>query len=82
LKFLNEYDRDNKSDFYKTLQVFILNDRNLVKSAELLYIHRNTLVYRINRIIDLTGINLNSNDEKKQLLLSYDIHNYLAHLSG
>ncbi|MDY6825848.1 MAG: helix-turn-helix domain-containing protein [Bacillota bacterium] len=75
---LLDYDMENKSDFYNTLRVFITNDRNLVKSAEALFIHRNTLVYRINRITDLTGIDLNYENVKKHILLSYDIYDYLG----
>ena len=82
LKYLQEYDKKNKSDYYNTLRVFIINDRNLVRSADKLYIHRNTLVYRVNRIVGLTGIDLNNYKVKNHLLLSYDIVNYLENMSS
>lgn len=40
-----------------TLKAFFANDLNIQKTADALYLHRNTLLYRINNIISETGYN-------------------------
>lgn len=45
---------ENKAN---TLESFFLNDLNIRRSADYLYIHRNTLIYRLKKIYELTGYN-------------------------
>jgi len=52
---LKEYDEKNKQDLYKTLSQLIINDMDVDKVAESMYIHKNTVHYRKNKIIDLLG---------------------------
>ena len=75
--YLLAYDEENRSDYYNTLRVYINNDKNLVESAEALFIHRNTLVYRINKIMEIISINLGNETVKTHILLSYKILDYL-----
>jgi carbohydrate diacid regulator len=39
----------------KTLKVFFASDLNIQEAAQALFVHRNTLVYRLKRIKELTG---------------------------
>ncbi|MBP2077047.1 CdaR family transcriptional regulator [Oceanobacillus polygoni] len=39
----------------ETLEAFFANDLNLQKTADALFLHRNTLIYRINKIANETG---------------------------
>lgn len=39
----------------KTLEAFFKNSLNIQKTADELYLHRNTLIYRLNKIIEETG---------------------------
>ncbi len=55
---LGEYDRDNQNELLPTLNVFLKNDRNLQRTADELNIHRSTLKYRLQRIEDIAGIDL------------------------
>lgn len=41
----------------KTLEAFFYNSLNIQRTADDLYLHRNTLIYRINKIIEETGYN-------------------------
>lgn len=50
---------DNLSpDIMYTIQEFFKNDLNVSKTAESLYVHRNTLVYRLEKVKRLTGLDL------------------------
>jgi len=43
------------ADKANTLEAFFVNNLNIQKTADDLYLHRNTLIYRLNKILDETG---------------------------
>src|SRR5699024_10335784 len=47
---LLEYDQKNKTDFTKTLCIYLDHSRNMTETAKILSIHRNSLSYRIDKI--------------------------------
>ncbi|NLY39330.1 MAG: hypothetical protein GX044_08540 [Firmicutes bacterium] len=76
IRLLN-YDQENGSNYYQTLRVYMNNDKNLVESAKALFIHRNTLVYRINKIMEIINLDLNNENIKSHLLISFVMIDYL-----
>lgn len=64
---LREHDRENKTEYFETLRIYSLKMHNKEASSLELSIHRNTLLYRLNRIGDL--FNLPYEDEKVALHL-------------
>ncbi len=56
---LLEYDLRQHADLIKTLEAFFQCHGNLSQTAEMLIVHRNTLLYRMNRINEIAGIDLN-----------------------
>jgi len=50
---LIDYDLENSNNLLDTLKVYIEQSGNLPKTAELLFIHKNTLIYRIHRIEEI-----------------------------
>lgn len=58
LQRLKEYDERNKTELYISLRTFIEHNQNLCLTAEALFIHRNTLVYRLRRIQQITNLDL------------------------
>ncbi|MBQ9041640.1 MAG: helix-turn-helix domain-containing protein [Eggerthellaceae bacterium] len=67
---LAEYDRANSSDFLLTLKVYLENDCNAQKCGRILFLHRNSLVYRIRRIQEIAGCDLSDPAERAYLRLS------------
>ena len=67
---LNQYDQENGTDLLKTLRVYMQQSMNQIHTANALFIHRNTLKYRLARIEELTDIDLSDADEKLYLSLS------------
>lgn len=67
---LRQYDLENQTDLLGTLDHYLQNNCNQVSTAKELFIHRNTLKYRLARIHDLTDIDLDSPDERLYLELS------------
>jgi len=60
---LDAYDKEHKAELVKTLIAYFDNDCSLQKAADQLFVHYNTMRYRIERINEVTGLDvLNSND--------------------
>jgi purine catabolism regulator len=60
---LEVYDKEHKAELVKTLNAYFDNDCSLQKAADELFIHYNTMRYRIERINEVTGLDVfNSND--------------------
>ncbi len=57
---LKEYDSDSDGDLLETLYAYICYERSLVKTAEKLNVHRNTVVYRVNRINEIINLDLDN----------------------
>lgn len=69
--FLIEYDRKNHTLYANTLYWFLLYSCNYTDAANKLNLHRNTLIYRINRIESLISANFSDIAEREFLLLSF-----------
>lgn len=76
LKLL-EYDKDNSSDYFSTLYEFINNSFSITKAAKKLYIHKNTMLHRIERIKELSEINLLEEEDMFRIYLTYRIVDFL-----
>lgn len=64
---LIEYDREQGTELVKTLQVYLECDRSPSRTAELLFIHTQTVNYRIARIQELTGRSMRSTGDVSEL---------------
>ncbi|MFE5790434.1 PucR family transcriptional regulator [Rhodococcus erythropolis] len=64
LRPLMKYDQDAHSDFITTLRVYLDADGSPTKTAAALFIHRNSLTYRLHRISELLGTSLNTVEGK------------------
>ncbi|WP_434796678.1 PucR family transcriptional regulator [Terrisporobacter vanillatitrophus] len=77
INYLRKYDYKNNTSYYDTLYSYLLNNCSIIETSRSLFIHRNTLIYRINKIIELTNIDLKNPTERLHLLLSYKISIYI-----
>jgi DNA-binding PucR family transcriptional regulator len=55
---LVEHDRERQSDLVKTLKVYLDTGANASEAADRLFLHRNSMLYRLSRVEKLTGLNL------------------------
>ncbi len=53
IEMLWHYDQAHNTELCSTLQVYLEQAKSLSRTAEILFIHRNTVRYRINRCIEL-----------------------------
>jgi purine catabolism regulator len=70
---LVKYDADHNSNLVQTLSAYFNNHGNISQTSDMLFIHRNTLLYRLDRIKTLTGQDLDDADERLALQLSLKV---------
>lgn len=75
---LEEYDKRHGEDLLKCLYAYLRNDKNVARAAGSLGIHRNTMGYRIKRIIEIMNLNINAEDTAFHLLCSLKIREFMA----
>jgi purine catabolism regulator len=75
---LLDYDMRQNADLLKTLEAFFTCHGNLSQTAEMLIVHRNTLLYRMNRINEIAEIDLNRPETRLALHLALTIRRLLA----
>jgi len=65
---------DHAEEFIHTLEAYFAHHGNLTQTAEALYIHRNTLIYRLDRIAKLTDLDLDKPETRLAVQLALRIH--------
>jgi purine catabolism regulator len=67
-------------ELLKTLEAFFNHLGNLAQTAKALHVHRNTLLYRLERIRQISGLNLDDPEEHFALWLALKAHRVLRTL--
>ena len=67
---LIRYDEQNGTEYAPTLASFLCNNQSPTPTAKALFIHRTSLIRRIERINKITALHLDDPDEVLHLLLS------------
>lgn len=73
LLHLYTYDQKHNSGLFDTLRVYLNNERNLAETTRTLFVHRSTLLYRIDKIKSLIKVDLDDPKTRLHLMLSYDL---------
>jgi sugar diacid utilization regulator len=61
------YDEQYETDLVQTLATFLDCDGNVASTAQRLYTHRHTIRYRLERVRDLSGLDVGSTDGREKL---------------
>ncbi len=75
---LNQYDRKNHMDLVHSLFVYLEENCNAAKTAKRLFVHRNTLDYRLKKIEKITNRSLDNPYERLTLQLGVIVGQQLA----
>lgn len=78
LKPLVDYDNKKSTELVKTLEAYFKYNGNLTRMSEQLFTHYNTILYRINRINDITGMNLDDSNDRLNLEIALKIRELLT----
>lgn len=79
LSDLEKYDSEKNTELYETLMNYTLSGFSKNKTAEAMFLHRNTVNYRIQQISDIFGVDFNNAAMLFKLQYSFYIDSYLKH---
>jgi sugar diacid utilization regulator len=63
------YDEQYETELVRTLETFLEADGNVAGTAQRLYTHRHTIYYRLERVRELSGLDVSSSDGREKLSL-------------
>ncbi len=75
---LNEYDRKQHMDLVNSLFVYFEENCNAARTAKRLFVHRNTLDYRLKKIAEITARNLDDPYDRLTLQLGVIVGRQIA----
>lgn len=81
LDTLIHYDREKGAELYQTLRVFTKCGFNKAHTSEQLFLHRNTVNYRISQIESICKIDLSTTELLFSMQLSFLIDGYLNNVA-
>jgi DNA-binding PucR family transcriptional regulator len=61
------YDEQYETELVRTLETFLDVDGSVARAAERLFTHRHTIRYRLERVRELTGLDVSSTDGRERL---------------
>lgn len=71
------YDQKNDSDLSKVLWCYLKHNGSVKDTADELFVHRNTINYKLNRVAEILNLNLSSLDTRLQLTLGFMLQDML-----
>ncbi|KMT22115.1 PucR family transcriptional regulator [Clostridium cylindrosporum] len=73
LEPLVEYDSKKSTELVKTLEAYFEHNGNLKKMSDALFTHYNTILYRLSRIKEITGVNFENAKDRLNLEIALKI---------
>ena len=84
LNYINEtildiylYDEANATSLLETVYQYLLNNKSLEKTGKILFVHKNTVMYRLEKVKDLFSINFDNPMNNFSYIYSIAILKYL-----
>ena len=74
---LSAYDTENNTNLEETLHTYLRYSCNTTDTAKALFLHGNSVIYRLKRVEELCDIDLDDTDTRFRLRLSYAISNVI-----
>jgi len=75
---LLDYDQEHNTTLLNTLRIFLMENRSWKNTAQILHIHKSTLIYRIRRIETITGRSLDRTEDVSVLWLALQAANIIG----
>lgn len=79
LQALLDYDHRNSTNYTQTLRVYLSNDCSITQSAGYLFIHRHTLLKRLDKIREISGLNLDDWYTRLYMSINLLFHDYFIY---
>lgn len=76
---LEDYDDRMKGQLFETLEAYFKSGGNLKEMSRELYLHYNSVLYRLGRIREILGVDLEDEDQKLNLAIALKIRKLTNH---
>ncbi|MBS1882837.1 MAG: PucR family transcriptional regulator ligand-binding domain-containing protein [Actinobacteria bacterium] len=76
------YDEQHGTELLQTLRVFLQCNRSWKRTSEALFLHKQSLVYRVRRVEEVTGRNLNDTEHVAELWFALRALQLSSHFSA
>ncbi|MDM8534489.1 PucR family transcriptional regulator ligand-binding domain-containing protein [Clostridiaceae bacterium HSG29] len=73
---LDKYDKMKGTNYKELLKLYISNNRSVQTVADLLYMHRNTVNYKISKIEEILNCDLSQMEVRMQLYMAFCIESF------
>ena len=80
LQKLLHYKKQQRQELILTLNTYLDRNQNLTKTAQELFIHYKTAAYRIDRIVKITGIDMNNASEVLAVRIGLIVHRMIENM--
>jgi len=74
---LIEYDQQNNSDLVDVLRCYLAHNGSVNETADALFVHRNTINYKLSKAAGLLNLNFSMLDTRLQLVLGFMLQDML-----
>lgn len=74
---LYHYDKEQGTDLVNTLRTYLHNNGSVQKTADQLFIHRNTVNYKINKASQILDLDFSTLNNRLELMLGFMLHDML-----
>ncbi len=72
------YDQEHDAQLLPTLEAFFAHLGNISQTAEALHLHRNSLLYRLERIAEIGDVDLDNADDRFALQLALKVRSFVT----
>ena len=79
---LARYDRKNNTDYLHVLYVYLANNCKITQASRALYMHRNTMISKVEKIEQIIGEPLDNSFLQERLIFSYHLIEYIEKYLG
>ncbi len=73
---ITEYDQNNNTELMRTLEVYYENNFNLKATSSQLFLHYNSIQYRLKKISEITGLDITSSEGVFTMMVGMKLKNY------
>ena len=74
------FDRDHGTNYMEILRKYLQNNCNLSQTARELFMHRNTMLNKLETVRELLGVSLDDSSVREQLQFSFHVLDYAENI--
>lgn len=64
------YDEEHDTEYLEILRAFFQNDCSIMRTAEAVYCHKNTMNYKVNKVKEILGYDIMTNENRTRIMLA------------